>query len=87
MPEVKQRQAGSVIVLELSGRLTMGEGCASLERKLKSLAADGLLSLLLDCSQLQTIDSQGIEVLLGGLRSHETRGGKLKLFKVSPRVR
>ncbi|MDA2914298.1 STAS domain-containing protein [Acidobacteriia bacterium AH_259_A11_L15] len=87
MLEVKQRQAGSVIVMELSGRLAMGEGCATLANKLKSLIADGHLSLLLDCNQIHMIDSQGIEVLMQGFKAHESRGGKLKLLKVPPRMR
>lgn len=84
---IKEHQAGSVTVLELSRRLTMGSGSEALDEKLQSLIADGRLALLLDCSQVSTIDSRGIRVLVRGVTSIEKRGGKLKLLKVPRRVR
>lgn len=84
--EVKKRHAGSITVLELSGRLTMG-GSDALDETLQSLIADGHLALLLDCNQVSAIDSQGIKALVRGAVSIEQRGGKLKLLKPAPRVR
>ena len=84
---VKERQAGSVTVLELTGRLTMGVGSEALEEKLQSLITSGRLALLLDCSQVTGIDSQGIKALVRAVTSVEKRGGKLKLLKIPRRVR
>ena len=87
MFEVKERQTGPVTVLELSGRLTMGGGSQTLEESLQKQIAGGRRSLLLDCSQVSNIDSQGIKALVRGLTSLQRQGGKLKLLKVTPRVR
>ncbi len=82
-----ERQVGSVTVLELSGRLTMGAGSQELTEKLQDLIADGHLALLLDCSQVDRIDSQGIQALVRGFTSVEKQGGKLKLLNPSPKMR
>ena len=86
--EVKERRrAGPVVVLEITGRLTMGSGSEKLEEMLRDLIASGERALLLDCAGVSVIDSQGIKSLVQGVTSMEKRGGKLKLLKISPRVR
>ncbi|MGD0694226.1 MAG: STAS domain-containing protein [Terriglobia bacterium] len=84
---VKERQAGSVTILELSGRLHIGAVVEELDQKLQRLVAEGRTALLLDCSQVAGIDSQGIKTLVRGVISAQRRGGKLKLLKLTPRVR
>ncbi len=84
---VKERQAGSVTILELSGRLHIGAAVEELDQKLQRLVAEGRTALLLDCSQVAGIDSQGIKTLVRGVISAQRRGGKLKLLKLTPRVR
>lgn len=85
--EVKERRrAGSVLVLELAGRLTMGAN-EELDTALQGLIAQGERALLLDCAGIPLIDSQGIQSLVRGVTSMENRGGKLKLLKLTPRVR
>lgn len=85
--ELKERQVGRVTLLELVGRLTMGEAGEALEAKVESLIAAGRLALLLDCSKVIAIDSQGIKAIIRAVTSVEQRGGKLKLLSLSPRVR
>lgn len=85
--EIGERRAGPVTVLELSGRLTVGKGSDVLDEKLQTLIADGRSALLLDCSQLSSIDSQGISALVRAVVSIGKRGGRLKLLKPTPRVR
>ncbi len=84
---IQERQPGSVTILELSGRLTMGAASQELEEKLQSLISDGHLALLVDCSQVQKIDSQGINALVQGFISVEKRGGKLKLLNLPHKMR
>jgi len=85
--EVKERQSGSVTILELKGRLILGAGTEALFETLKSLIAAGRSALLLDCSHVEAIDSQGIQTVLRGQRLAQEAGGKLVLLKVSPRMR
>lgn len=82
--ETKERQAGSVTVLELHGRLTGEEGSDLLTRKLQSLIAQGCYALLLDCSQVTVVDSSGIGALVRCFISLDKRGGQLKLLNLSP---
>ena len=83
---IQERKAGPVTILELSGRLTMGEGSEMLKGKLQSLIADRHGALLLDCRQMSAIDSTGIQALLWVVTSAEGKGAKLKLLKPSARV-
>ena len=83
----KERQAGPVTILELSGRLFMGEASDELDLKLQGLMSEGRVNLLLDCSRVTGIDSQGIKSLVRGVISAQKRGGKLKLLKLSHRVK
>jgi len=83
---VKERQAGSVTILDLSGKLHVGAAVEEVDQKLQGLIADGRTALLLDLSQVTGIDSQGIKTLVRGVISAQRRGGKLKLMKLTPRV-
>lgn len=84
---VSERQAGSVTILAISGRLVIGDASEALDEKLQSLLAAGRLFLLLDCGQVTSIDSCGIKSLVRGVTSAEKRGGKMKLLKVAGHVR
>jgi anti-sigma B factor antagonist len=85
--EITERQEGPVTVLVLKGRLALGEGSTGLNEKLQSLIDEGRVKLLVECSRVTALDSQGISALVRGVISTEKRGGKLKLLKISPRVR
>jgi len=83
----KERQAGPITVIELSGRLSLGPELDALDEKLQSMMGAGRLSFLIDCSRVTAIDSQGIKTLVRGVISAGKRGGKFKLLKISRRVR
>jgi anti-sigma B factor antagonist len=84
---VKTRQVGKVTILEPSGRLMIGATADDLDQTLQEIIARGSLALLLDCSQISFIDSQGIKVLVRCAISTERRGGKVKLLRLSPQAR
>jgi len=84
---VKERRSGPVVVLELAGRLTMGDATDKLDAALRQLIDGGERALLLDCAGVPSLDSQGIKSIVWGVTSVEKRGGKLKLLRVTPRVR
>lgn len=83
----ERRRAGPVLVLELAGRLTMGEGSEKLDEVLQALIAKGERAVVLDLARVPLIDSQGIQSLVRGVTSMANRGGKLKLLQLTPRVR
>lgn len=84
---VKERRAGPVVILELNGRLTMGEATDKLDAALRKLIESGARALVLDCAGIPVVDSQGIKSIVWGLTSLQKRGGKLKLLRITPRVR
>ena len=85
--EIKERQLGKVTLLELSGRLALGEGSTGLHERINAHFEAGRVNLLLECSQVTALDSQGISALVRGVISAGKRGGQFKILKPSPRVR
>jgi anti-sigma B factor antagonist len=86
MPLVlSQSNIGPVTLLELSERLTI-ENVPELRDTLQGLADQGNRELLLDCSRVSAVDSQGIGSLVGNWVSLKNRGGKLKLLHPSARL-
>src|ERR1700751_3704270 len=87
MPLVlRQRTVGPITLLELSERFTI-ENVPELRDKLQDLIFEGHRFFLLDCSQINVIDSQGIGGLVRNWVSLKSRGGKLKLLNPSVRLR
>ncbi len=82
-----ERQVGGITILALGGRLFLGATSEELDEKLQSLLAAGKVNLLLDCSDVTGIDSQGIKSLVRGVISAQKRGGQIKLVKISHRLR
>lgn len=84
--EIKQRNVGKVTVLEVKGRMVLGEASDTFSTTLQDLIAAGRVNLLLDLSQVGTLDSQGIAALVRAAVSARKREGRLLLLKPSPRV-
>jgi anti-sigma B factor antagonist len=83
----ESERAGPVQILELTGRLALGDGAEKLNQSLQGLIARGERNLLLDCAGVEALDSEGIRVLLRAVVSLRSRGGGLKLMKLTPQVR
>ena len=84
---IKERQEGSVTILELKGKLTLREGAADLDDTVQNLVANGRRAILLEGSQVSVLDSEGIRVLVRSVATLEKEGGTLKLLRASPRMR
>ena len=84
--EISERQVGAVTILFLVGPLTSTGGKPALIQKLNALVAAGQAKLVLDCSGVHQIDSEGIEALVRGLTAAQKKGGTLKLLSVSTPV-
>jgi anti-sigma B factor antagonist len=81
-----EKTVGPVTLLELSERLSI-ENVHELRDRIESLAARGRRSLLLDCSRITFVDSQGIGGLVRDWVSFKKHGGALKLLNPSDRLR
>ncbi len=83
---VKARQAGKITILEPGERLMVGPTAEEVAKQIQHAVASGCLALLLDCTHVSFIDSQGIMVIVRGVASLGKRGGKLKLLNLNPPV-
>ena len=84
--DVKERQAGDVTILDLSGEVRIGEGSIALRDSIRKLADEGKKNLLLNLAGVKYIDSTGIGELIANYTTIKNRGGQLKLLKLTDRV-
>jgi anti-sigma B factor antagonist len=76
-----------VTVIDVSGRITLGEGSSNLREGIRELVAKGSKKILLNLGEVSYIDSSGIGELVSGFTSMANQGGQLKLLNLTKRVR
>jgi anti-sigma B factor antagonist len=81
------RQVGDVTVIDVSGRITLGEGSSALRDVLRDLTAKGNKKILLNLGDVSYIDSSGIGELVSGFTTVANQGGTLKLLSLTKRVK
>ncbi len=85
--EIRERTAGNVMVMELAGRITLGDSGDGVESRLQEIINSGVRAMLLDLSRVEVLDSRGLKALVRAYISMQKRGGQLKLMKPPPRIR
>jgi len=85
--KLNTRQIGEVTVLDLAGRITLGEGSSTLRDALKDVVAKGQKKILLNLSEVSYIDSSGIGELVSAFTTITNLGGQLKLNGLNKRVK
>ncbi|HOQ45214.1 MAG TPA: STAS domain-containing protein [Bryobacteraceae bacterium] len=85
--KITLRQVGDVTVLDVAGRITLGEGSSHLRESIRELLGNGKKKILLNLSEVSYIDSSGIGELVSGFTSVTNQGGQLKLLNLTKRVR
>jgi anti-sigma B factor antagonist len=75
-----------VTVLELSGRITLGEGSVQLRDAIRDLIGKGQKLILLDLGEVSYIDSSGLGELVSAYTSAKNQGATLKLLKLTKKV-
>jgi anti-sigma B factor antagonist len=80
------RTVGEVCVLDLSGRITLGEGSAYLRQMLKDTVSRGNTKIILNLGDVDYIDSSGIGELVSAFTTVRSAGGELKLLNLTKRV-
>jgi len=84
---VTTRSAGSVVVVEVSGQIILGDGTALLRKTVRGLLAEGHNHILLNLGEVDYIDSAGIGELVSSYKTTHDKGGELKLLNLTRRVR
>jgi anti-sigma B factor antagonist len=78
---------GDVSVIDVSGRITLGEGSSTLRDALRELVTKGQKKILLNLGDVSYIDSSGIGELVSGFTTVTNSGGQLKLLNLTKRVK
>ena len=81
------RQSGDVSILDVTGRITLGEGASNLRNAIRAMALDGHKKLLLNLAEASYVDSSGLGVLVSAFATLANHGGQLKLLNVLSRVK
>jgi anti-sigma B factor antagonist len=85
--KLNTRKVGDVTVVDVSGKITLGEGSSALRDVLRDLTAQGAKKVLLNLSDVSYIDSSGIGELVSGFTSVANAGETLKLLGLTKRVK
>jgi len=80
------RQVDGVTIVDLSGRITLGEGSVVLRDTIKDLLSKGQKKILLNLGDVSYIDSSGIGELVSAFTSVRNQGGELKLLHLTKKV-
>jgi anti-sigma B factor antagonist len=75
-----EKAAGGVRLLDLRGRITLGEETEALRSKVKQLIEEGRRRIILDLGEVTYIDSVGLSTLVASYTSVRKEGGDLKLL-------
>ncbi|WP_414574707.1 STAS domain-containing protein [Anabaena sp. CCY 9402-a] len=83
---VEKRIVNDVTILDVKGRLTIGEGDIALRNAVSNALEDGAKKILLNLREVTTIDSTGIGELVSSYTRVTNRSGKLKLTNLTAKV-
>ncbi len=84
--EIVERTVNDVTVLDLKGKMTLGEGDELLKDKINSLLASGKKKLLLNLEGVPYIDSAGLGEVVRTYTTVSRQGGSLKLLNLTKRI-
>jgi anti-sigma B factor antagonist len=80
------RQAGGVTIVDISGRIVLGEESAALRDKIHDILSKGHKQILLNLVAVDSIDSMGLGTLVSAFATVRKQGGELKLFNLPNKV-
>ena len=80
------RQVDGITIVDLSGRITLGEGSVILRDTVRDLVGKGSKKILLNLGDVTYIDSSGIGELVSAFTTVRNQGGELKLLNLTKKV-
>lgn len=84
---IATRQSGDVTVLDVAGRIQLGEGAISLRNALRELLEKNHNRILLNLGEVTYMDSSGIGELVAAFTTVTNRGGQVKLLNLTKRMK
>jgi len=80
------REKGGITIIDVNGKLTLGEGTGALRAKIRELADGGSKRIVLNMADVAYMDSSGLGELIGAHTTVVTAGGEIKLLNLAKRV-
>lgn len=84
--QIEERAVGDVVVLDLKGRITLGDGDQLLKDKVNSLVNQGNKRLVLNLGGVPYVDSAGLGEIVGSYTTVSRQGGSLKLLNLTKKI-
>ncbi len=84
--KVSTRQVDGITILDLSGRITLGEGSVTIRDAIRDLLNKGAKHILLNLGDVSYMDSSGLGELVSAYTSVKNAGGELKLLNLTKKV-
>ncbi|HET9832710.1 MAG TPA: STAS domain-containing protein [Vicinamibacterales bacterium] len=84
--QIEERNVGDVVVLDLKGKITLGEGDELLKDKVNSLVNQGRRKILLNFGEVPYVDSAGLGEIVRTYTTVSRQGGSLKLLSLTKRI-
>jgi len=83
---IETRDVGKVTILDMRGRITLGDEIEDLRNAVRNLVAKGQKKIILNLAEVDYIDSSGVGELVGCFTTVRNAGGELKLLNLSRKV-
>lgn len=83
---ISERQAGDVTILDLNGKITLGEGSVALRTTIRRLLGEGKKKILLNLGKVGYVDSSGIGELVSSFTAVNKEDGTLKLLNLTEKI-
>ena len=83
---IQERSVDAVVVLDMSGRLVLGDGAEHLKETAEALTARGCRQIILNLAEVSYVDSAGLGALLAVFFETKKHGGRVKLQQPSKRL-
>ncbi len=84
--QIEERPTGDIIVLDLKGKMTLGEGDELLKDKINSLVHQGRRKVVLNLEGVPYIDSAGLGEIVRTYTTISRQGGSMKLLNLTKRI-
>ena len=83
---ISERQVGDVTILDMDGKITIGEGSVALRTAIRRLLEEGKKKILLNLAKVNYIDSSGIGELVSSYTAIGKESGQLKLLNLTQKL-
>jgi anti-sigma B factor antagonist len=84
--QIEERVDGTVTILDLKGKITLGDGDEALKDKINSLVQQGRTRILLNFDGVPYIDSAGLGRIVAAYSTVTHQNGQLKLVNLTKRI-